>query len=82
MKRWLLEFIQIAAASIFAGIAIYGAILYWGGETRKKIPVSSSLLLGLGAVVCLIVIVATGQFLDKIALMSEKDDGPGGGKNG
>jgi hypothetical protein len=72
MKKVFLEFIQILAFSIFIGIAVYGAIIYWGGETNEKIPASSSLLLGLGAVICIIVIVIIGGFLDRMASSSEE----------
>ena len=76
MKKGLLEFIQILAFSIFIGIAVYGAIIYWGGETQEKIPVSSSLLLGLGAVICIVVIVVIGGVLDRIASVEEAGDNP------
>jgi len=67
MKRGILQFIQHLAASVFIGIAVYGAIIYYGGEIQKRIPVSESLLLGLGAVVCVIIVVVVGGVLDKIA---------------
>ncbi len=72
MKKVLLEFIQILAFSIFIGIAVYGAIIYWGGETNEKIPPLTSLLLGLGAVICIIVIVIIGGFLDRVASSSKE----------
>lgn len=71
MKKGFLEFIQILAFSIFIGIAVYGAIIYWGGETQEKIPVASSLLLGLGAVICVLVIVIIGGVLDKISALED-----------
>ena len=71
MKKRFLEFTQILAFSIFIAIAVYGAITYWGGETHEKIPVSSSLLLGLGAVICIIVIVIIGGVLDQIAVTDD-----------
>lgn len=74
MKRGLLQFMQHLAASVFIGIAVYGAIIYWGGETQKKIPVSESLLLGLGAVICIAVVVGIGGIQDKMALSDEARD--------
>ncbi len=71
MKRYLLEFIQMLAASAFVGISLYGVFIYWGGETQEKIPASQSLLLGLGAVICLIVYVTIGGLLDRMAASSE-----------
>ena len=71
MKRYLLEFIQMLAASAFVGISLYGIFIYWGGETQEKIPASQSLLLGLGAVICIIVYVTIGGLLDRIAASSE-----------
>jgi hypothetical protein len=67
MKKGFLEVLQVLAFSAFIGIAGYGILIYWGGEAQEKIPVSSSLLLGLGAVTCIVVIVLTGGVLDKIA---------------
>ena len=71
MKKGFLEFIQILAFSIFIGIAVYGAIIYWGGETQEKIPVASSLLLGLGAVICIIIIVIIGGVLDNMSIVED-----------
>lgn len=68
-KKWLLEFIQALAFSLFVGIAAYGAIIYWGGEIKERIPVVSSLLLGFGAVVCIVVIVIIGGVLDRITIV-------------
>lgn len=68
MKRGLLQFIQHLAASVFVGITVYGIILYYGGEVQKRIPMGRSLLLGLGAVVCIVIVVATGGIQDKLAL--------------
>ena len=76
VKRGLLQFIQNLAASVFIGIAVYGAIIYWGGETQKKISVTDSLLLGLGAVACIVVVVAVGGLQDKIAAASENRNNP------
>lgn len=67
----MLQFIQHLAASIFIGISVYGAIIYYGGEIRKKIPVKESLLLGLGAVICVIVVVLIGGLQDKLAASQE-----------
>ena len=74
IKRGLLQFLQHLAASVFIGIAVYGAIIYWGGETQKKIPVTESLLLGLGAILCIIVVVGIGGFLDRITETIEKNE--------
>ena len=67
MKKFLLEFVHMSAASAFVGISVYGIFIYWGGETREKIPVSNSLLLGLGAVICIGIFVTVGGLLDRIA---------------
>lgn len=72
MKRGLIQFVQHLAASVFIGIGVYGAIIYWGGETQQKIPVAESLLLGLAAVVCIVVVVAIGGLLDKMAASDER----------
>jgi ABC-type branched-subunit amino acid transport system permease subunit len=74
MKKVMIQFIQHLAASVFIGIGAYGAIIYWGGEAQKKIPTAESLLLGLGAVVCVIVVVAIGGLLDRMA-GSDEDNG-------
>jgi len=71
MKRVLLQFLQILATSTFVGISLYGVFMYWGGETHVKIPASISLLLGLGAVICVITFVMIGGLLDRIALAGE-----------
>ncbi len=75
MKRGLLQFIQHLAASIFIGIAVYGAIIYYGGEIQKRIPVKESLLLGLGAVVCIGVVVGIGGLMDKLAVKDLEENG-------
>jgi len=80
MKKGFLEFIQVLAFSIFIGISVYGAVIYWGGEIQEKIPAASSLLLGLAAVICILVIVIIGGVLDNISAaddarkQSETDD--------
>jgi hypothetical protein len=74
MKRGLLQFVQHLAASVFIGIAVYGAIIYWGGETQKKIPATESLLLGLGAVICIIVVVAVGGLMDTMAAANDESE--------
>ena len=71
MKRRLLQFVQHLAASIFIGISVYGVIIYYGGEIQKKIPVTESLLLGLGAVVCVVVVVVLGGIDDRMAAMGD-----------
>ena len=74
MKKSLLQFIQNLAASVFIGIAVYGAIICYGGETQKRIPVKESLFLGLGAVICIIVVVGIGGLQDKLARKLEDED--------
>lgn len=76
IKRVFLLFIQNLAASIFIGISVYGAINYWGGEAERKISVAVSLLLGLGAVVCVVIVVAIGGHQDKMAGSSENRSAP------
>ena len=82
MKKVLLEFVHMLAASVFVGISVYGIFIYWGGETREKIPVSNSLLLGLGAVICVVIFVTVGGLLDRIAAASESGRGPEPNNNG
>ena len=82
MKKALLEFMQMLAASAFVGISLYGVFIYWGGEIQEKIPASQSLLLGLGAVICIIVFVTIGGLLDKIASASETGSGSESNRNG
>ncbi|MDF1525980.1 MAG: hypothetical protein RRA15_03650 [bacterium] len=71
MKRRLLQFVQHLAASVFIGISVYGVIIYYGGEIQKKIPVTESLLLGFGAVVCIVVLVVVGGIDDRMAAMDD-----------
>ena len=66
-QRVLLEFLQMLAGSTFVGISLYGVFIYWAGETQEKIPASQSLLLGLGAVICITVFITIGGLLDRIA---------------
>lgn len=77
MKKSLLQFIQHLAASVFIGIAVYGAIIYYGGETQKRIPAKESLLLGLGAVICIIVVVGIGGLQDRLARNIEDEEQSG-----
>lgn len=72
MKKHLYQFIQHLAASVFIGIAVYGVIIYMGGEINQRIPARTSLLLGVGAVVCIFIIVGMGGILDRI--MAEEAD--------
>ena len=67
MKKRVLEFIQMLAVSIFVGVALYGVLIYWGGEVSEKLPPLISVLLGFSAVVCVVVIVYLGGVLDKMA---------------
>jgi len=71
MKRRFLKFVQHLAASVFIGISVYGVILYYGGEIQEKIPVTKSLLLGLGAVACVVVVVVLGGIDDRMAAMDD-----------
>ena len=80
-NKWFLEFVQVLAFSMFIGIAAYGAIIYWGGETKEKIPMLSSLFLGFGAVVCIVVIVLIGGLLDRIAVVADSEDSSELGSN-
>ena len=82
MKKVLLEFVHMLAASVFVGISVYGIFIYWGGETQEKIPASNSLLLGLGAVICMVIFVTVGGLLDKIAAAAESGRGPEPNNNG
>ncbi len=70
MKRRVLEFIQMLAMSIFIGIAVYGVVIYWGGEVSQKLPPLKSFLLGMSSVVCVVVFVYLGGVLDKMAAAS------------
>jgi len=71
MKRRFVKFAQHMAASVFIGISVYGAIMYYGGEIQNKIPATQSILLGLGAVVCLVVVVVLGGIDDRMAAMDD-----------
>ena len=75
MKKVLLELLQMLAMSAFVGISLYGVFMYWGGETQEKIPASQSLLLGLGAVICIIVFITIGGLLDRIAAAGQAGSG-------
>ncbi len=66
MKKNVYQLIQHLAASIFIGIAVFGVIIYKGGKVSNKIPVRTSLLLGLVSVVCVIVFVYMGSVMDRI----------------
>jgi 4-hydroxybenzoate polyprenyltransferase len=65
IRRGILQFIQNLAMSVFIGIAVYGVIIFYGGEVQKKLPPWKSLLLGSAAVVCIAVIVIIGGLIDK-----------------
>ena len=82
VKRLLLEFIQMLAASAFVGISLFGVFIYWGGEIQEKIPASQSLLLGLGAVICILIFITIGGLLDRIAMASEQASGSDSNSNG
>jgi hypothetical protein len=68
MKRKLYQFIQHLAASTFIGLSVYGLIIFMGGEVNKHLPFWTSLSLGLGAVVCIAVVVYMGGILDRMAV--------------
>jgi hypothetical protein len=74
MKRLILQLLQTLAYSVFVGIAVYGIIIYYGGEIQKRIPAKTSLLLGFTAVVCVVVIVFVGGLIDKQASVNKKRD--------
>jgi hypothetical protein len=78
MKRGFLQFIQHLAGSVFIGISGYGAIIYYGGEIQKKIPMTQSLLLGFGAIVCVVVVIVVGGIEDRTVARDEMngDNGP------
>jgi formate hydrogenlyase subunit 3/multisubunit Na+/H+ antiporter MnhD subunit len=66
-------FVQNLAASVFIGVSVFGAIMYWGGETNQKVSVGQSLLLGLLAVICVGVFVYIGGLQDRIAHRDDND---------
>jgi hypothetical protein len=74
LKRAIYQFVQYLAASTFIGISVYGIIVYMGGNVNEKVPVATSLLLGLGAVVCIVIIVVMGGVLDRIMAQEGKGD--------
>ncbi|MDF1534876.1 MAG: hypothetical protein P1S46_00050 [bacterium] len=73
LKRGSLQFLQNLAASVFIGIAVYGAIIYWGGETNQKVPMWESLSLGALAVICVWVLVYIGGVQDRMAARKDKE---------
>ena len=82
MRRGVLQFIQNLAASVFIGIAVYGLIIFFGGEMQRRIPAWKSLFLGLTAVVCIAVVVVVGGLIDKQASRNENKEGQEVGQNG
>jgi hypothetical protein len=74
VKRGLLQFAQSLAMAVFVGVAVYGVMAYWGGETREVIPPGTSILLGLLAVICVGVIVCIGGIQDRIAHRDDQQD--------
>ncbi|GBE14874.1 hypothetical protein BMS3Abin14_00926 [bacterium BMS3Abin14] len=66
MKKHIYQFIQYLAASVFIGLSVYGVIIFMGGEVHTKLPFWTSMLLGLGAIVCIAVVVVMGGILDRI----------------
>ncbi len=74
MKKTIYQFVQHLAAAIFAGLSVYGIIIYMGGKTNETLPAATSLLLGLGAVTCIVIIVVMGGVLDRIMEQEEKGD--------
>ncbi len=81
LKKTIYQFVQYLAASTFIGISVYGIIssdffvVYMGWDANEKVPVATSLLLGLGAVTCIVVIVVLGGVLDRIMAQEGKDEG-------
>ena len=82
MKRGVLQFIQNLAASVFIGIAVYGLIIFFGGEMQRRVPAWKSLILGFTAVVCIAVIVVVGGLIDKQASRKENQESQVSGQNG
>jgi formate hydrogenlyase subunit 3/multisubunit Na+/H+ antiporter MnhD subunit len=74
VKRGLLQLVWSLAASVFIGVSVYGVITYWGGEINQKVPAGKSLLLGLLAVICIVVIVYIGGLQDRIAHRDDQQD--------
>ena len=66
--------VQNLAFSVFVGIAVYGIILYYGGELKERIPAGLSLFLGFTAVISVVVIVLVGGLIDKEAIVDEEKD--------
>ncbi len=66
LKRHIYQFIQYLAASVFIGLSVYGLIIFMGGEIHTRLPFWTSLLLGLGAIVCIVIVVIMGGILDRI----------------
>lgn len=74
MKKTIYQFVQHLAGATFVGLSVYGIIIYMGGEINDKLPAATSLLLGLGAVTCVVIIVVMGGVLDRIMEQEEKGD--------
>ena len=67
MKRHIIHILQSAAFAVFAGICIYGILIFQSGERSQKLPFWESLLMGLGAVVAATLILVLGGIQDRLA---------------
>jgi len=67
MKRSFYQFIQHLAASVFIGLSAYGIIIFMGGEVNVRLPLWTSLSLGLIGIVCCVVVVFMGGIIDRMA---------------
>jgi hypothetical protein len=74
LKRLILQLIQALAVSVFIAISVYGIWLYLGGERQMQIPVWKSLIMGLIALACIVVIVVLGGLIDKLVSLEEKKE--------
>ncbi len=67
MKKSFYQFIQHLAASVFTGVSAYGIIIFMGGKVNVRLPLWTSLSLGLIAIVCCVVVVFMGGIVDRMA---------------
>lgn len=74
MKKNIYQFVQHLAAATFIGLSVYGIIIYMGGKINEQLPAATSLLLGLGAVTCIVIIVVMGGVIDRMMEQEEKGD--------
>lgn len=74
MKKVIYQLVQGLAASTFLGISAYGIVIHMGGNVNEKVPVATSLLLGLVAVVSIVIVIVMGGVLDRIMAQEGKGD--------